>query len=121
MSSRQTAAESPTITQLERRTFVRLASDLQATCRAAGALRDAGWPGTVCDISRGGIGLALTHRFQPGTELAIELRDEKGDLRRILCARVVHTAAAFVGGHSCWRLGCEFDSPLSEEEFEAMR
>ncbi len=84
MSSRETAANSPTIAQIERRTFVRLASDLQATCRPAGALRDFGWPGTVCDISRGGIGLALTHRFQPGTELAVELRDEKGELRRIL-------------------------------------
>lgn len=104
---------------IERRTFVRLACDFQATCRSAG-VREVGWPGVVRDISRGGIGLLLTHRFQPGTELAVELRDEKGELRRILCARVVHATAINSDGNPAWVLGCAFDAPLSEEEFEGL-
>jgi hypothetical protein len=104
---------------IERRTFVRLACDLQATCRSA-SLREVGWPGVVRDISRGGIGLLLTHRFQPGTELAVELRDEKGELRRVLRARVVHATATSSGGNPAWLLGCAFDAPLSEEEFKGL-
>ena len=120
MSTRESSApQTSHASVIDRRTYVRLASNLEATCRPAG--RDVGWPGTVRDISQGGIGLLLTHRFQPGTQLTVELRDGSGAVRRILRVRVVHATAANIGGNSGWRLGCAFDTPLTEEEFEALR
>lgn len=121
MSTRESnAPETSQASVIDRRTYVRLASDLEATCRSTGG-RDVGWPGTVRDISQGGIGLLLTHRFQPGTELTVELRDASGAVRRVLRVRVIHAAAANIGGNSGWRLGCAFDTPLTEEEFEGLR
>jgi hypothetical protein len=122
MSVREsTDSETPQTAAIERRTYVRLASDLEATCRSAGAVREVGWPGSVHDISQGGIGLLLTHCFQPGTELAVELREHTGAIRRVVRARVVHASATTNGGNSCWLLGCAFDTPLTEEELEALR
>ena len=122
MSARETTApETPQAACIERRTYVRLASDLEATCRSTGGIREAGWPGSVHDISQGGIGLLLSHCFQAGTELAIELREHSGAIRRVVRARVVHAQATNDGGNPAWLLGCAFDSPLSEEELEALR
>src|SRR5262245_37707588 len=122
MSARETTDRETQAALIERRTYVRLASDLEATCRSTGAgIREVGWPGSVHDISQGGIGLLLTHCFQSGTELAVELREHSGALRRIVRARVVHAHATNDGGNTCWLLGCAFDSPLSEEEFESLR
>jgi hypothetical protein len=106
---------------LERRTYVRLASDLTASCRPAGRHLDPGWLGTVRNISRGGVGLLLRHRFQPGTDLTVELRDAAGELRRTVGVRVAHATAVLVDGIDCWLLGCAFDQPLSEEEFQALQ
>jgi hypothetical protein len=106
--------------EVERRTFVRLASDLDATCFRPGCTREVGWPGKVCDVSRGGVGLLLTHRFQPGTSLAVELRDRAGKVRHIAQVRVTNVVAAWSQTTTCWRLGCAFDAPLSEEEFQAL-
>ena len=104
----------------ERRSYVRLASDLAATC-AVGRLRDVGWPARVQDISQGGVGLLLQHRFRPGTALLVELRESTGKLLRTVAARVVHATAVLVDGNPCWLVGCCFDCRLSEEEFSALR
>src|SRR5579864_1162098 len=101
----------------ERRAYVRLACDLDATCRMADGFREVGWHGKVHNISRGGIGLLTSHRFRPGTELAIDLRDRSDTVVRTVRVRVVHATATFVDGNSSWLQGCEFDAPLSEEEF----
>jgi PilZ domain len=122
MSARETTdPESSQATYLERRTYVRLASDLEATARSTGGIREVGWPGSVRDISQGGIGLLLSHCFQAGTELAVELREHSGVIRRVIRARVVHVHAFSSGGNPAWLLGCAFDSPLSDEEFESLR
>jgi PilZ domain-containing protein len=122
MSMREAiSVETSQTTILERRTYVRLASDLEATCCSVGVAREVGWPGRVRDISRGGIGLALTHCFHAGTDLAVELRDQSGALRRIVRVRVVHATAASIEGNICWLLGCSFDAPLTEEEFQALQ
>src|SRR5207249_4050206 len=114
MSNRETTAsrEASHAVALERRTYVRLASDLEATCRLANGFREVGWPGRVHDISRAGIGLLVRHRFQPGTELGVELRDGADALRRIVRVRVVHATATAVDGNPCWLLGCAFEVPL---------
>jgi hypothetical protein len=107
--------------QAERRAFVRVATDLDATCRPAGPMRDQGWPGQLRDISRGGLGLLLRHSFRPGSELTVELRERGGEVRRIVSVRVIHATAVLVEGNYRWLLGCAFEQPLSEEEFQALR
>lgn len=121
MSPRESAnGEAGQKSLLERRTFVRIASDLDAACRPAGS-REVGWPGRVRDISRGGVGLLLKHRFQPGTLLTVELRDTTGDLRRTVRVRVIHATSTIIDGAARWHLGCEFETPLSDAEFEALQ
>jgi hypothetical protein len=106
---------------VERRAYVRLASDLSATCLPAARSWEVGWPGKVRDISPGGVGLLLRHRFRPGTPLTVELRGSTGTLLRAVAVRVVHATAVVVEGGHCWLLGCAFDRPLSGEEFRALR
>jgi hypothetical protein len=112
--------ESSTSLQAERRAYVRVESSLAAGCRPAGRGAGAAWPGKVRDISPGGVGLLLRHRFAPGTALIVELRDGNGKVLRTASVRVVHATAAFVEGSHHWLLGCAFDRPLGEEEFRAL-
>lgn len=104
----------------ERRAFVRLASDLAATCHPAGNGRDVGWPARVKDISQGGVGLFMRHRFRPGTYLAVELRAASGTLLRAVSVRVIHARAVLLDGTPCWHLGCAFEQPLGEEDLAAL-
>ena len=104
----------------ERRAYVRLACDLDATCRLTDGFREVGWHGKVQNISRGGIGLLTSHRFLVGTELAIDLRDRTDAVVRTVRVRIVHSAATYIEGNSCWLSGCQFDTPLSEEELQAL-
>jgi hypothetical protein len=117
-----TSAAQPAATgHCERRAYVRVASDLAATCNAAGGAREVGWPARVRDISAGGVGLLLQHCFRTGTTLMVELRDSTGKLLRTVVVRVVHTTAVLVDGSPCWLVGCCFDGRLSEEEFAALQ
>ena len=77
----------------DRRTWVRFAIDLNVTYRQAGALKDSGWPGRVANVSAGGLSLLLRHRFEAGTQLAVEVHNRAGTFRRTLLARVVPTSA----------------------------
>jgi hypothetical protein len=74
----------------------------------------------VHDISQGGLGLLLTHRFQPGTDLVVELRGGES-VRRVLRIRVIHATPTNADGNFCWLLGCSFNAPLTEEELGALR
>jgi hypothetical protein len=105
---------------LERRTFVRLASDLSAACRPVGRRHSVSWPGKVRDISRGGIGLLLRHCFRCGTRLSIGLWDRAGTFLRTVQVRVVHVTPLREEGGPVWLLGCVFDQPLTEEELQAL-
>jgi hypothetical protein len=105
----------------ERRAYVRLESDLTAACRRpAGRSLEPGWTAKVRDLSPGGIGLLLRHRFRPGTVLTLDLRDGTGRLLRTVSARVVHVTPLLVEGIPTWLLGCAFDQPLSDEAFRAL-
>jgi hypothetical protein len=112
--------EPSTSLRAERRACVRLESDLAAACRPGGRRRQPAWPGKVQDLSRGGAGLLLRHRFRPGTPLVIELREGTGRLLCTVAARVVHATAVLVEGTYCWLLGCAFEQPLSDEEFRSL-
>jgi hypothetical protein len=116
-----TAGRDPTAAPLrDRRAYVRLASDLSSTARPAGHSREVGWPGRVRDISQGGIGLLLRHRFRPGTMLEVELRSNTGAPLRTVSVRVVHATAVLMDGNPCWLLGCAFEQPLSDDEFRGL-
>jgi hypothetical protein len=105
----------------ERRAYVRLAADLAAVCRPVNRLSDIGWPGVVGNLSQGGVGLVMRHRFEIGTRLAVELRAATGAPLHTVPARVVHATPAAANGMPCWLLGCAFDRPLTEEEFQNLR
>jgi hypothetical protein len=105
---------------LERRAYVRLAADLAAVARPAGHLADLGWLGRVRDISCGGVGLLLRHRFQPGTRIEVELRASTGAALRTVSARVAHSRAVSADGAPYWLHGCAFDTPLTDEEVQAL-
>jgi hypothetical protein len=122
MSEHETSLrhEPATSTEIDRRAYVRLASDLAATCRPTDRTRDVGWPGKVRDVSCGGIGLLLRHRFRPGTILNVELRDNIGKVLRAVSVRVVHATALLEAGNHCWLLGCAFDHPITDEELQSL-
>jgi len=125
MTERETApgGERREAVHAERRAFVRLASDLSASCSdvtRGQRSHDVGWPGRVRDISRGGVGLLLQHCFRPGTDLSIELRDNTGKLLRTVAAHVVHASAVLDDGNPCWILGCAFEEPLSDAELQEL-
>jgi len=110
-------AEAPAI---ERRAWVRHASTLTTSCQDSGVLRDAGWPGKVLDISLGGIGLILRHRFPPGAPLTVELKSPSGKLLRTISVRVMHSRPVIVEGDPCWLIGCALSRNLAHEELQEL-
>jgi PilZ domain len=122
MPERQPAPDPKTLHSLapERRTFVRMASNLDATCRLMQADRDVGWLGKVRDISRAGIGLLSTHRFWPGTHLTVDLRDRSDTVLRTVQVHVIHSTSVDVDGTAYWLLGCAFHTTLAEEDLLAL-
>jgi hypothetical protein len=105
---------------MERRAWIRFACDLEVTCRSAGPIRDVGWPGKVANISAGGLGLLLPHRFERGIELAIEIMKGTG-IRRTVIARVAHVTPVLTSGNPVWLIGCAFAEPLTEGELKAIQ
>jgi PilZ domain len=103
---------------LERRAWVRYASNFDVSCQANGAMKDAGWPGKVLDISLGGIGLLLRHRFPPGAPLTVELKSLHSDFQRTLTVRVMHSRPVIAQGDACWLVGCAFSQHLTPEELQ---
>ncbi len=104
----------------DRRAWVRFVCDLEASCQPAGTMKDAGWPAKVRDVSAGGVGLLLKHRFKPGTTLDVELRDGAGPVECSLRARVGHATSVFVEGDQYWLTGCVLETSLSEGELAAL-
>ena len=115
------APDAPGAAALERRAYVRMASDRTVRCTTADRSREPGWAGRLRDISQGGCGLLLQHRFRPGTVLVIDLREGEGQTQRSVRAQVVHATASLADGTPCWLLGCRFDEPLTEAELAQLR
>jgi serine/threonine protein kinase len=75
------------------------------------------WPLVVRDVSAGGVGVLLARRFEPGTDLSIELVVGTSGPPQRLPARVVRVQVER-GGY--WIHGCAFDPPLGDEQLEAL-
>ena len=105
----------------ERRVYIRHACNLNGSCQpfSAGTAEEAemAWPAETRDVARGGIGLLVCRRFEPGTVLSIEVRAPGGASPHFLMARVVRVLAE---GKGSWRLGCQFITPLSEEDLQTL-
>jgi PilZ domain len=71
----------------------------------------------VLNISPGGVGLATKRHCEPGTPLKLELIDASGRSSRPMQVRVVHSNPK---GNEDWVIGCQFDTPLSEEDVAAL-
>jgi hypothetical protein len=107
----------PNLPPAERRAWVRYPCSLDLLHRIIDAETECGWWATVLDVSRGGIGLRLPQRIEPGVTLILERPARHGRPGRALPVRVVASTAAAEGG---WRLGCQFVYPLSEQDMEAL-
>lgn len=108
--------EATTPVTLDRRRQVRYESSLHANCHLDAPMPQPSWPALVRNLSVGGIGLLLSHRFRPGTHLVVQLRNPNGSLRRTLRVRVRHATAMPASDPAAWYLGCSFASCLSEGE-----
>jgi hypothetical protein len=106
---------------LERRAWIRYGCESAAVCRPVRPEKDMGWMARVRDISAGGVGLLLRHRFRPGTPLLVELNNPVTSFRRILPVRVMHATPFQSDGTLCWLVGCAFTTVLREDELQALR
>jgi hypothetical protein len=102
----------------ERRACVRFPKNETMWCDPVRPLAkhelDTAWMGKVRDMSCAGIGLSLKKRFEPGSELMVELSEGPNLVRRLL-VRVIHATPDKKGR---WIIGCMFDRPLSQEELQ---
>jgi hypothetical protein len=71
----------------------------------------------IHNISAGGIGLLSGHRFEPGSILLVQVREETPSRSPLLVAKVVHATAQPTGD---WLIGCILTRGLSEAEVEAL-
>jgi hypothetical protein len=93
----------------DRRDSVRFPCALETVCQQPGAAER--FPARVENVSRGGINLATSRRFEPGELLSMELPGERGTV----LACVVRADVSAAGG---WTIGCTFAAELSEEDLE---
>ena len=101
----------------DRRAHVRFPCELDGSCSPIGATRGTQWTGKVKDISRGGLGVVLSRRFELGTLLSLEIQEADGRMSGTLLARVVHVTPHSAGG---WLVGCCFVNELGDEEVKAL-
>lgn len=111
----------PTSLRTERRAAVRYPSEQDMTCQPATCFskNEVGttWLGTVRDISLTGIGFTTSREFAPGRILILELSDAAKGIALRLPARVVHATPK---RKNRWMIGCEFTSPISEEQLQRL-
>ena len=70
------------------------------------------WTGQVIDLSETGLCLELGRRFERGVLLTV-LFESEGDEPRSAVVRVMWVKQQSPGA---WRMGCQFDQPLSDTE-----
>ncbi len=99
----------------ERRTSARHLCELRSQCRPLVDADDIDWPASIRDISRGGLKLAASRRFEPGTVLTILPRLNAKDAPRALVAKVVRVSR----DGAAWTLGCCFARELASPEVGA--
>ncbi|MBN9122777.1 MAG: PilZ domain-containing protein [Planctomycetes bacterium] len=113
----------PVVPAHERRAWVRHGLDagafavIDTSVCGGGPDNEETWPLVVRDLSRGGVGVLIARRFEPGTELCVELSVGPDVAPRRLPARVVRVAPEKTGH---WFHGCAFLNPLTGDELEVL-
>ena len=106
------AQQPENLPKTERRAWIRFRNE--QPCNAEDA--NTAWLGKIRDVSAGGIALTLKRRFEPGASLIIEVETKSGWPRR-LSVQVIHATQDENGR---WTIGCDFASPLSQEELQTI-
>jgi serine/threonine protein kinase len=96
----------------ERRKKPRVTTKVGAVCRPFERDTVLAWRGSLIDLSETGLCLQLNRKFEPGTNLTISLGGKKLR-RRSLLARVLWVQRC---SERVWRMGCNFDQPLTWQE-----
>jgi hypothetical protein len=109
--------EKATAAQVERRAWVRYPCELDSACQPLAGSRGNQWPGKIRNLSRGGVAVTLSRRFEIGTLLAIDVQGQAEAILGTVLARVVRVAPQDDGG---WLLGCTLTKPVSEEDLKAL-
>lgn len=114
----------PAAPELERRAWIRYDLDVgscgvidTSVCGDGGPENEEMWPLVIRDLSAGGVGVLLARRFEPGTELSIELSVGPDVAPRRLTTKVVRVVPE-KAGH--WVHGCAFPALLTDEELEVL-
>jgi serine/threonine protein kinase len=93
----------------ERRVARRFLTRIEATCTALQS--DTGrWIATVCDVSLTGVLLQTNRRYQPGSVLELQVRDDPQSDWSVFLVRVCWSRPA----DENWNHGCTFGRPLTE-------
>lgn len=103
---------SKSIDEQERRTRTRYKVTFGVRCQPLGRAQEIRWEGTAIDLSQHGFCMELNRSFQPGTILNIRLGKQKVGRRSVL-VRVMWVKKQDSGK---WKIGCQYDQPLSEQE-----
>jgi serine/threonine protein kinase len=101
----------------ERRAHARHASRAESRCAPLASHQEDEWVATVHDISLSGIGLLVNRRFEIGTVLQVRVPDQYRGAPGRLLARVMRQQAR---SSRKWLIGCQFSSPLSQEELQSL-
>jgi hypothetical protein len=116
-----TSEHGPLWPKTERRTSLRFVVTPENGCQPVAAFLpehpEVGWFGQLRNISLGGAGLLLTRAFGAGTLLMLQLSDPVQGTPHTFPVRVIHARRDGTRG---WLVGCEFISPLREEELRAL-
>src|SRR5262249_49129525 len=101
---------------LERRAAARFASVREASCSPL-AERQTVLPVRVRDVSANGIGLVSRRRFERGTILLLQVKEEGDASSPLLVGKVVHVTAQADGD---WLVGCALIRALAHADLRAL-
>ena len=97
----------------ERRSWKRFSIQVEVLCRETQDNEALSWPAQVVDISRSGLQLLSSHKFEPTTVIRIGKRDGAQELSQFLEALVIRVRRS---PEEKWTLGCSFFRQLDEAE-----
>jgi hypothetical protein len=101
----------------ERRVWLRYAAELNTCCTEVGDDGQTGISAVIADISRGGLKVIASQRFEPGTVLSVELPAVSGESALAVLACVVRSLPH---GDTEWAMGCRLSGELSDEQLQAL-
>jgi hypothetical protein len=101
----------------ERRVEPRYPCSLEVSCQPISAKTcDLWWLAEVKDVSKKGIGIVSTRRFERGGYIALQMTNLATRFEQTRVARVMHV----VSTNGKWFLGCLLQSPFDDEDLRLL-